>query len=416
MKAEIIAVGTELLLGQVVNTNATFLSEELAGLGFEIYYQTVVGDNPERLVETLALAETRSQLIVLCGGLGPTDDDLTRDVVADHVGEQLVMDEASLAKILKYVSKIGHPMTENNKRQALSISGGQVIENPTGLAIGTLYQAETVNYLLLPGPPRELYPMFHQKAKPLLAKLLPQDYHLTSRVLRFYGIGESRLVTELAELIASQSNPTIAPYAKPNEVTLRLTAKTKELSEAETLLDQMETEIMASVGEYFYGYGEENSLVQETVKLLIAEEQTVTCAESLTAGMLQSALGSVPGVSAVFPGGYITYSDEGKASLLGVPGEVLTTHGAVSEACAIAMAEGARQKMGTDFGLSLTGVAGPTEVEGQKVGTVWIGIASKNQPTIAKEYFYQRDRETIRQSSVMAALGLLRQEILAQKA
>lgn len=413
MKAEIIAVGTELLLGQVVNTNATFLSEELASLGFDQYFQTVVGDNPQRLTETLTLAATRSDLVILCGGLGPTEDDLTRDVVAVHVGEELVSDEVGLEKILHHVSRSGHPMTENNKRQALTITNGTVIQNPSGLAVGTLYCHGSTSYLLLPGPPGELVPMFQQNARPLLEKMLPQKELLTSRVLRFFGIGESRLVTILAELIATQDNPTIAPYAKPSEVTLRLTAKTSDSTVAEKLLDQTESQIMTLVGEYFYGYGESNSLVAETVKALRTCQQTVTSAESLTAGLFQSTLGSVPGVSEVFAGGFVTYNNQAKHQLLGVSERLLEAQGAISEDCAIEMAKLAREKLGADYAVSLTGVAGPDKSENQEVGTVWIGISSE-QGTFAKLHHFNRDRDYIRNSAVMAGLDLLRRQVILE--
>lgn len=415
MKAEIIAVGTELLLGQVVNTNATFLSEELATLGFEVYFQTVVGDNPERLEELLQLAESRSQLIVLCGGLGPTEDDLTRDVVAKHVGEELVIDQQAMAKIEAHITRGGHTMTANNRRQALSIANGRVIQNPNGLAAGTLYQRGQKAFLLLPGPPGELIPMFRQEARPLLAALLPQQELLTSRVMRFYGIGESRLVTVLAELIANQSNPTIAPYAQPNEVTLRLTAKASDDASAQSMLDHMEEQVMALVGEFFYGYGDDNTLVAETVKELKAVGLTVTSAESLTAGLFQSTLGSVPGVSEVYKGGFVTYSNQAKEQLLGIPSGLIADYGAVSREVAMAMAEEARLALDSDYGLSFTGVAGPTELEGQPAGTVWIGVASKDAGVYAKLYQFNRDRESVRRSAVMAGLDLLRKQILGEK-
>lgn len=415
MKAEIIAVGTELLLGQVVNTNATFLSAELATLGFDVYYQTVVGDNPDRLEELLQLAASRSQLIVLCGGLGPTDDDLTRDVVAKHVGEELIIDEEAMAKIERHIERAGHPMTENNRRQALSISHGRVIQNPNGLAAGTLYQNAQASYLLLPGPPGELIPMFRQNARPLLAELLPQQDLLTSRVMRFFGIGESRLVTILADLIAGQSNPTIAPYAKPNEVTLRLTAKATDEATAQIMLDKIEAEVMALVGEYFYGYGDGNSLVAETINELRQVGLTVTSAESLTAGLFQSTLGSIPGVSDVYKGGFVTYSNQAKENLLGIPAGLIAEYGVVSQEVAIAMAEEARLALNSDYAISFTGVAGPGELEGKSAGTVWIGLASKESGVYAKMYQFNRDRESVRHSAVMAGLDLLRKQILGEK-
>jgi nicotinamide-nucleotide amidase len=411
MKAEIIAVGTELLLGQVVNTNATFLSEELADLGIEVYYHTVVGDNPTRLEQLLRQAQERSDLIVLCGGLGPTDDDLTKDTVAAHIQHSLVQDEQALAQLHSYFRFSKNKMTENNLRQTLMIEGGRAIQNPAGLAVGTLITEKDTTYLLLPGPPNELKPMFKQNARPLLEELFPQAEELLSRVLRFYGIGESQLVTDLKELIDGQSNPTIAPYAKPNEVTLRLTANVTNHKKGEELLDQLEAKIMAQVGEYFYGYGDENSLVEVTVERLKQAGKTISAAESLTAGLFQSTLGDVPGVSEVFKGGFVTYSEKTKEQFLGIDPAILEEHGVVSEACAIAMAERTRELSEADIAVSFTGVAGPEELEGQPAGTVWIGLAEKGKPTIAELQHFTRDRRYIRRSAVMKGLDMIRRAV-----
>lgn len=414
MKAEIIAVGTELLLGQVVNTNATFISEELASLGFEIYYQTVVGDNPQRLEKLLDLADGRSELIILCGGLGPTDDDLTRDVVATHVGESLETDKQAMTKISRYMTKIGREMTENNRRQALTISGGRVVKNPRGLAIGTFYQGDETAYLLLPGPPSELIPMFHEEVVPLLTQLLPQKEVLTSRVLRFYGIGESRLVTVLKDLIDTQSNPTIAPYAKENEVTLRLTAKTDDKCLADKLLSTMEETIMSRVGTFFYGYGETNSLMAETVKLLKETNKTVTSAESLTAGLFQSLLGDVAGASVVYPGGVVTYATKVKSQLLGIPLDKLEENGVISQFCAENMAKQIGKQLETDYAVSFTGVAGPDSLEDQEPGTVWLGIYSRKEGTRAEKFMFNGNRNQVRHHAVMRGTDLLRRQILKE--
>lgn len=415
MKAEIIAVGTELLLGQVVNTNATFLSEELAGMGIEVYYQTVVGDNPERLEGLLTLADQRSELIILCGGLGPTEDDLTKEVVAKHVGETLVQDEAGYRQLKKFFQQGRRTMTENNLQQVEVISGSIPLPNETGLAIGCLYKGNQSNYLLLPGPPSELRPMFQHQAKPLLNQEFPSQQVLVSKVLRFYGIGESALVTELADLIAQQSNPTIAPYAKPNEVTLRLTASVTEEAAGLALIAPVEAEIMKRVGRYFYGVGDENSLEATVVGLLKEKKRSVSAAESLTGGAFQATLASVPGVSAVFPGGFVTYSPETKSQFLEINPQLLAEEGVVSEACAVAMAEHARQKAQTDYALSFTGVAGPDMLEGKEPGTVWIALASSTQATEAVLCHFTRDRSYIRHSAVLKGLDLLRQALLAEK-
>jgi nicotinamide-nucleotide amidase len=411
MKAEIIAVGTELLLGQVVNTNATFLSEELASLGIEVYYHSVVGDNPQRLEELVTTAEKRSDLIVFCGGLGPTEDDLTKQVVAQHVGQELVRDEAGYEQLLAFFKVGQRVMTENNLRQTLVFKDGLALPNATGLAIGIFYQQNKTAYLLLPGPPSELKPMFIQQARPILMEAFPSEERLISRVLRYYGIGESALVTELADLINAQTNPTVAPYAKPNEVTLRLTVKASDEAIGQLQLDELEHKIQERVGEYFYGYGEENSLAQVVVGLLKEKNKTVTAAESLTAGLFQATLGDISGVSTVFSGGYVTYSKETKHKMLGISDELLTTYGTVSKECAEAMALAVQAKEGTDLAISFTGVAGPDELENQRPGTVWIAVATT---TGVKSYAYHftRDRSYIRRSAVMAGLDLLRKELL----
>lgn len=412
MRAEIIAVGTELLLGQVVNTNATFLSRQLTELGFEIYYQTVVGDNPKRLEETIVLADQRSDLVVLCGGLGPTDDDLTKDIVAQHVGRALVQDEIGYRNLVGFFESSRREMSANNLRQVLTIEGGIALQNPTGLALGCLYEGEQTSYLLLPGPPSELKPMFRQNAAPALAEIFPAKTHLYSRVLRFYGIGESAIVTELADMIEGQTNPTLAPYAKPNEVTLRITAKAENGEDGSQLVDEMEQKILARVGEYFYGYDDDNSLEQVVVALLKEKQKTVTAAESLTAGQFQSTLGSIAGVSEVFKGGFVTYSTETKVKFLGIDEAELAKHGVVSAFCATAMAEQALKLADSDFAVSFTGVAGPDSLEGQPAGTVWIALAQKGQPTNVQEYHFTRDRSYVRHSAVMKGLDLIRRALL----
>ncbi|WP_308618243.1 competence/damage-inducible protein A [uncultured Enterococcus sp.] len=411
MKAEIIAVGTEILLGQVVNTNATFLSEELADLGIEVYYHSVVGDNPERLESLLKTADQRSDLVVLCGGLGPTTDDLTKDVVAAHVGQRLVEDAAGRKELETFFTRAKREMTANNLRQVLVFEDGNALPNETGLAIGIFYQSPTTAFLLLPGPPSELRPMFLHHGKALLQEKFPQQEQLISRVLRFYGIGESKLVTQLAQLIENQTNPTIAPYAKPNEVTLRLTVKTQDEKSGQKLLDETEAAIKEEVGEYFYGYGEENSLEAVVVKLLQDKGCTVTAAESLTAGLFQATLANVSGASQIFSGGFVTYAKEQKEKLLQIDPNLLAEHGVVSEACAKAMAQNAREIIGADYALSFTGVAGPNELEGQPAGTVWIGLASEKE-VVAYVYHFTRDRCYVRHSAVMAGLDLLRRAVL----
>ncbi|MGX7200268.1 competence/damage-inducible protein A [Enterococcus nangangensis] len=410
MDAEIIAVGTELLMGQVVNTNATFLSQELNALGFNVYYHSVVGDNPQRLTDVLNLAVKRSRLIVLTGGLGPTEDDLTKQTVAEFLALPLVENAEGLAKITRYFERSQRKMTPNNRLQALTIQGGHVLQNPTGLAVGTLITQGDTSYLLLPGPPSELTGMFSQVARPLLRQLLPQSQQLYSEVLRFYGIGESQLVTELADLIHEQTNPTVAPYAKLHEVTLRITGQSTAEKSGAALVAATRKEILARVGEFYYGSGDERTLAATVVAKLKEKGKSITAAESLTAGLFQSTLGDVSGVSEVFPGGFVTYSPQVKTAL-GVPEATIAQHGVVSKEVACAMAEAAREKLATDLAVSFTGVAGPNELEGHSAGTTWIALAQKGQPTQAYLYHFNRDRSYIREHAVMQGLWLVWQSL-----
>ncbi|QIL45903.1 CinA family nicotinamide mononucleotide deamidase-related protein [Vagococcus coleopterorum] len=285
MKTEIIAVGTELLLGQTVNTNATFLSQELAQIGYEVYYQSVVGDNESRISELLEIAVDRSELVILCGGLGPTEDDLTKQAVANYIGTKLRTDDDALEKLTRRIQSAGRVLTENNIKQAQYIEGGEVIKNDRGLAIGSLTKYKNVYFLLLPGPPSELKPMVKTHVIPKLIELLPNQNLLTSKVLRFYGLGESGIADKLNDLIVAQTNPTIALYAKENEVTLRLTAKGILEKENLALIQPLEQEIIARLKEYFYGYGEENSLSQELFKL-IPKESIIRIEDYFTEGRL----------------------------------------------------------------------------------------------------------------------------------
>ncbi|GET17234.1 competence/damage-inducible protein A [Ligilactobacillus agilis] len=415
MHAEIIAVGTEILLGQIVDTNTRLVGQVLADLGIDVYYQTVVGDNEVRMKAAIDLAAKRSDLVILTGGLGPTKDDLTKQVVAAYLGKQLVEDEAAMLKIKRHFEISQRKMTANNRLQALYIEGSKPLANETGLAVGDFYQAEQgPDFMLLPGPPSELRPMLFKVALPLLKQAYRQDQILSSRVLRFFGIGESQLASQLDDLIENQTNPTIAPYAKDNEVTLRLTASAKDEQEAQHLLDGLESKIAKRCGQYLYGYGDDNSLAQVVMTKLREKHLTITAAESLTGGQLQAALTSIPGASQAFMGGFVTYANCAKEKLLAIPAEVIDKHGSVSEQTAILMAEQAKQKLGADVGVSLTGVAGPDSLEGQPVGTVWIGIAYRNKAGYAQKFHFPRQRKYVQARAVLTALDLVRKELLSE--
>ncbi|KYG58944.1 competence/damage-inducible protein A [Planococcus maritimus] len=375
MNAEIIAVGSELLLGQITNTNARFISGHLAEIGINVYYHTVVGDNPERLKDSIAIAESRADVIIFSGGLGPTKDDLTKQTIANHLGTTLSMDDAAMTSIAAYFDRVGRPMTENNKKQALVLEGSDVLVNDNGMAPGMMYQNGDHLYLLLPGPPHELEPMFQFEAKPKLVRMLNQENIILSHVLRFYGIGEAELEDRLQDILDQQTNPTIAPLASAGEVTLRITAKTETTDEAWKLIEGAKEQILERVGDYLYGY-DDDSLASKAIDLLKQQGKTISAAESLTAGLFQSELASVSGASAVLSGGVVTYNEQMKVQQLDIAPEFFDEHSVVSKETAVAMATAALEKFGTDIAVSLTGAAGPDAHGEEPVGTVWIGIAS----------------------------------------
>jgi len=406
MNAEIIAVGSELLLGQIVNTNAQFISKQLANIGMNVYYHTVVGDNPTRLKQAIEIAESRSDLIIFTGGLGPTKDDLTKETIAKHLGKELIFDQAALDSITQYYVRTKRAMTENNKKQALVLANSTVLRNDHGMAPGMLLQTKTHTYMLLPGPPKEMEPMFIQYAVPLLINEPSKAETIVSRVLRFFGIGEALLETEIEDLIDQQTNPTIAPLASDGEVTLRVTAKHQLAPIANTLIQETETKILARVGQFFYGYGE-TSLMNELFMLLQSKGLTIACAESLTGGLFQQELTAIPGSSNVLKGGVVCYTNMIKEKVVGVKKETLENHGAVSEQCASELAENVAELMGADIGISFTGVAGPGELEGKPAGTVYIGISLKGSPVKVEKLVLAGTREGNRIRSVKYGSFLL---------
>lgn len=384
MNAEIIAVGSELLLGQITNTNAQFLSQHLAEIGINVYYHTVVGDNSSRVLDAVKEAEKRADLLIFTGGLGPTKDDLTKEAIASHIGRSLVYNEEALQSIENYFLKTKSPMTPNNKKQALVMEGSLVLANDHGMAPGMMVKGKEHFYMLLPGPPREMQPMFINYGKPALLDVLEKVEKIESRVLRFFGIGESALETEIEDLLLAQQNPTIAPLAGDGEVTLRITAKHESEEAALKMITEAEAEILRRVGEYFYGYND-TTIARELAERLQETSQTIAAAESLTGGLFQSEITAIPGASTIFNGGIVCYSNEAKEKLVQVKKETLSKYGAISEQCAVELAENVRRLLHADFGISFTGVAGPGESGGQPPGTVWIGLASKhNQPKAFK--------------------------------
>lgn len=398
MNGEIIAVGSELLLGQIVNSNAKYLSEQMSHIGINIYHHSVVGDNPARVEEVVEHARNRCNLVILTGGLGPTKDDLTKEAVAKVLEKNLIYDKDTEKRIEDFFKQRNRIMTENNRKQAMVLEGAKIFPNDHGLACGMAIEKDKCLFILLPGPPKELMPMVETYVIPFLRGELKEELIIQSRVLRFFDIGESQLVEVIDDLLEQQLNPTIAPLASDGEVTLRLTVKGKDQVENIHKLDELQEKIVSRLNEFYYGTGED-SLLLNLLSTLKANNLSVTSAESLTGGLFAAELTKLPGASAVFPGGFISYSNEIKKSILDVSEQTLINEGPVSHTCAKSMAMGAREKGKADFGISFTGVAGPDPLEGKPPGLVYIGIAS-NDKTESYELRLAGSRENIRERSV----------------
>ncbi|MBD2870667.1 competence/damage-inducible protein A [Paenibacillus arenilitoris] len=406
MKAEIIAVGTELLLGQIVNTNAQYLSQKLASLGIDVYFQTVVGDNPGRLRQAIEIGRSRADLLVFTGGLGPTQDDLTKDVLADYLNLGLRLHEPSMAKIEQLFASRGLHMVESNRRQAMSIEGAEPLENTTGLAVGNGLTADGTLYLLLPGPPKEMKPMMDGAGENWLRSNLVDEQPLYSRILKFAGIGESNLEATLLDLIDGQVDPTLAPYAKEGEVAIRVSTKAGSEAEASVKIDAAVAMIKERAGDYLYAE-RDVPIEEEIIRLLRASRRKLASAESISGGLLAELITNVPGSSGEFLGGVVTYTNHMKHRLLSVPMSQLEGEGApgaISESTAALMAERVRELAGADFGISLTGVAGPAESEGKPVGLVYFGLAERGKPTVVHTMNLSGGRTMIRIRAVKAAL------------
>ena len=409
--AELIAVGTELLLGNIANTDAQMLSQGLSALGINVYYHTVVGDNPQRLRAAVELARTRADIIITTGGLGPTCDDLTKNVLAECFGKKLVFHEPSARRIEAYFQRLhaGRPMTENNYQQAMLPEGCTVLDNDWGTAPGVAFEAGGVRVIMLPGPPRECKAMFTHRVVPYLKSLA--DGVIVSRTLKLFGIGESSMEAQLRDEMNAMTNPTLAPYAKEGECELRITARAEDEQAAHALIDPVEARLREKFGPLIYG-ADVPSLEAAVFRLLQEKGLTFGCAESCTGGLIAKRMTDLPGASQVFMGGVVSYTNFVKANVLGVPQALLDEHGAVSEPVACAMAEGVRAVTGADYGISVTGVAGPDSDErGNAVGTVYIGLAGPDGTLCRLCHFGKRSRERIRGQSANTAFDLLRREL-----
>lgn len=413
MVVEVISVGTELLLGNIVNTNTQYLAEKCAGLGLSMYYQSVVGDNEERMTACFEQAFGRSDILILTGGLGPTEDDLTKEICAKVMGLPLYLDEHSRERIENYFVRTGRKqITDNNWKQAMVPEGAIVLDNHNGTAPGLIIEKDGKCAILLPGPPNELIPLFKEQVEPYLRKRCPETIY--SEMVKLCGVGESRAETMIKDLIDAQTNPTIATYAKTAECDIRVTARAKSEDEAEEIIRPVVEELYRRFGHNIFTVREDETLEQVVVKLLKESGLTVTAAESCTGGLVAARLINVSGASEVLKSSLVTYCDEAKHRLLGVPEDLLRMHTAVSAEVAEAMAIGGAKAAGADACLSVTGIAGPDGGTKEKpVGLVYIGCYL-NGKTVVREFRLRGNREKIREQAVVQALDLLRRCLLEQ--
>ena len=409
MKTAILSVGTEILFGQIVNTNTVYLSQQMNMLGFDVMYHYTVGDNPKRVEEMIDLAFQDCDLILTTGGLGPTQDDLTKEVACKALDDTLVMMDDVLEEITKYFKTLGREMTENNKKQAIMPSRATVFHNDAGTAPGFALEKDGKYIICMPGPPREMKRMFQKSVVPFLQSMI--DGALYYRQIRFFGIGESMLETQLLDLIDNQTDPTLATYAKEGECSLRIASKRATEEEAEHAVDEMLEMVKERVGHYIYSCDDEE-LAQVVADRLMEQGLTLSSAESCTGGMIAARIINVPGVSECYKAGLVTYSNKAKRKFLGVRKSTLDKYGAVSSKTASEMAKGAALLMKSDVAVAVTGIAGPDGgTEEKPVGLVYLGCSIKGEVTV-KEYHFSGTRSQIREATTSAALILMRSCIL----
>ncbi|MCI6432157.1 MAG: competence/damage-inducible protein A [Oliverpabstia sp.] len=415
MIVELVCVGTELLLGNIVNTNAAYLAEMCARLGLSMYYQSVVGDNEERMTQVIAQAVDRSDVVILCGGLGPTQDDLTKEVTAKVMGMKLVEDEHTRNCIQEYMNNlfVGRPdakITDNNWKQALVPEGALILDNANGTAPGLIIEENGKIVILLPGPPNELKPMFENQVYPYLREKQPEV--ILSRMIKICGIGESAVEDKIQDMIDAQNNPTIATYAKTGEVHLRVTARAESEAEAKKMIKPVVRELKVRFGKNIYTTDEHKTLEECVIDLLKDQELELTTVESCTGGALAARLVNVPGASDVLKQGLVTYSNKSKRKFTLVKKSTLKDEGAVSHKTAKEMAKGAVENTGCDVSVSVTGLAGPNGGTKEKpVGLVYIGCCYKGKTTV-REFHFNGNRSKVREQAVVQGLVLLRDCIL----
>ncbi|HLR42108.1 MAG TPA: competence/damage-inducible protein A [Pseudogracilibacillus sp.] len=404
LNTEIIAVGTELLLGQIANTNAQWMSDKLASHGINTYYHTVVGDNLNRLANIFQQAQQRSDVVLVSGGLGPTLDDLSREAFEEISGIPIVEDKDSLEKIEAYFAVQQTEMTPNNKRQARIFKDSVLLTNKRGMAPGNFVEFNGVKWFFMPGVPKEMKQIFADEIIPRL-KDLNGDMVIESEALKFIGIGESILEHKLTDLITTQENPTIAPLAEKDGITVRVSAKASTKAAANEMIAETKQLLLAEIGEYYYG-NNNITIEQKIIQLLNEQEKTIASAESLTGGAFAERLVAVEGVSTVFKGAVVCYDPQVKTNVLNVQNSTIEQEGTVSEQCAKELAKNVATVLNSTIGISFTGVAGPSKVEGKPVGTVYIGIHDGAYENIVKCHF-QGSRNEIRQRAVLKGYELL---------
>ena len=410
--AEVLCVGTELLLGDIVNTNAAFLSQKLAELGICVYRHVAVGDNPERLKRALSDALESADLVITSGGLGPTYDDLTKETVAEYFGREMYLDEHSLERIEAYFKRTGRVMTDNNRKQAMMPKDAVIFDNDYGTAPSLAISNGEKCVIMLPGPPNELMPIFNERVMPYL--MSRRSSVIVSRNIHIFGKGESAIEEILGDVMKSSTNPTVAPYCKEGEVRLRVTASAEDNDAALALCDAMVERICeGEVGDYIYGI-DVDSLERAAVEKLRDRGLTVAFAESCTGGLISKRITDISGASEVFVGSCVTYANEAKMKLLGVSEDTLLRFGAVSEQTAREMARGVRALLGTDIGVSVTGIAGPGGGSAEKpVGTVFLGISTTQGDSVrALSLSSMKSREYIRAVSASNAFDMILKEIV----
>ncbi|MCF8020618.1 competence-damage inducible regulator [Petrocella atlantisensis] len=404
MIGEIICVGNEILIGDTLNTNTRYLSKSMTNLGIEVAYQVVVGDHEERLLEAIETARRRSDVIVFTGGLGPTYDDMTKETVAKALDMTMVLDEAALEDMRLFFEQRKRTMAETNRKQAYRPSGGRMLRNENGTAPGIYIKDGETHYILLPGPPKELMPMFEKEVAPILETLSANV--ITSRIFQLSGIGESDLAEMIGHIMDISDNPRIAPYAKLGSVNIRVTAITGTKEEGKKQIEETTALLMPFLEPYCYSY-EDKSLEEVVVQMIKEKNQTIAIAESCTGGLLSSRIINVPGVSKVYRNGFVTYSNGSKETWLKVPHALMVKEGAVSEAVAIAMAEGVAKVSDASIGVGITGIAGPDGGTPEKpVGMVCIGFTI-NGKSSANTFYFNGNRKKIRDYSVQYALTTL---------